>query len=82
MNTGVKEKEIIEIMASVWNLDPEDIPADVELSSSPYWDSFGHIILLLGLEKKYKITIDYKVVTELISIPAIINYLNKEKHVR
>ena len=75
------EKEIIVIMAHAWGVDPEAIPRDAEFNDFPQWDSLGHVSLLVGLEKEYKITIDYKVVTELVSIPAIIDYLNEGKYV-
>lgn len=81
MITDVKEKEIIDIMAHAWNLDPGEIPADIKFNDFPFWDSLGHVTLLLGLEKEYKIAIDYKVVTELVSIPAILDYLRKERDV-
>lgn len=79
MGGDIKEKDIIDVMASAWGLNPADITPDAEFNNFPHWDSFGHVNLLLGLEKKYKIALDYNILTELISIPAIMNYLNKEK---
>ncbi len=62
-------------MAKAWNMAPENIPSDVEFNNFPEWDSLGHVSLLVALEKKYQIAIDYKVLTELTSITAIIDYL-------
>ena len=45
------------------------------------WDSLGHVNLLIALEKEYNIAIDYEMLTKLVSISAIIQFLKDNVHV-
>ena len=37
----------------------------------PEWDSFKHIELIIAIEVKFKIQLQYTVTTEMVSIPII-----------
>ena len=80
MDISTEESKLKDIMGRAWGIDPIDVPVDVELNNFPQWDSVGHVSLLVELEKEYNIAINYKAITELTSIPAIIEHLNGEKH--
>jgi acyl carrier protein len=41
----------------------------------PEWDSMGHMNLMMALEDKFGIQITAETITNLVSIPAIIQYL-------
>lgn len=60
------------ILAGEWHVPPERIPDDVALNSVSYWDSLGHITILLALQKEFGIEITPETVQELISLPKII----------
>jgi len=76
----VGESEIRNMMANVWDLDPENIPTDAQFNEMPEWDSMGHVNLLAALEGKYGLTIDFDVLIGLVSIPKIVSYINGETH--
>lgn len=64
-------------MGKAWDIDPAKIPTEVKFNEFPQWDSLGHVNLLVALEQEYNISINYQTITELISIPTIIEFLNK-----
>lgn len=74
----IDEKKIKEVMAAVWQIDSNDIPSDAKLNDFVHWDSLGHVNLLLELENEFGIKIGYETVNALISLPAILEYLNKK----
>jgi citrate synthase len=53
----------------------EQITSDFAYGDVPEWDSMGHMNLMLALEEKYGIQITADTITNLVNIPAIINYL-------
>jgi acyl carrier protein len=65
-------------MALAWYIDPGEIPADAGFNEFPAWDSMGHVSLLIELETKYNISIDYDVLARLVSVHAIVTYLNNQ----
>jgi len=75
-NKTIQPEEIKKIMGSAWEISPSVIPADVQFNQFPQWDSFGHVTLLVALEKEYGIKIDFSTLTKLTSINAILDYLN------
>lgn len=77
----VEKSEIKKIMGEVWDLDPETIFQDAEFGQIPEWDSLGHVNLLVALEKKYNLTIDYDTLVELVNLTNIVDYLNQKIHV-
>jgi acyl carrier protein len=46
----------------------------------PEWDSMGHMNLMLALEEKYGIQVSADTITNLVSIPAILAYLEDNHH--
>ena len=68
-------------MGRVWEIDPAAIPPDAGFNNIIQWDSLGHVNLLIALEKEYNIAIDYEMLTKLVSISAIIEFLKDDVHV-
>jgi len=64
-------------MGKAWGIDSAKISIDAKFNEFPSWDSLGHVNLLVALEQEYNISISYQTITELISIPRIIEFLNK-----
>ena len=71
----VEEKEIRDVMAQVWGINVKDIPQDVKFNDFSYWDSLGHVNLILGLEKKFKIEVSYETLIGLTSLQRIKDYI-------
>lgn len=80
LQENIEEQHIKNIMASAWGIDPKAITSEARFSEFPQWDSMGHVNLLVSLEQRYHIAIDYGTLSELISIPAIIKYLQGNNH--
>ncbi len=70
---------IRDVLASVWQVDPESIPPDVHLNGYPAWDSLGHITLLLALSERFGFTLTPDNVQEMTSLPAIEAFLGSLK---
>jgi acyl carrier protein len=79
---SIEKSDIIRLMARAWDIDSGKIPADAGFNEFPAWDSMGHVSLLIELETKYNISIDYDVLTRLVSVPAIVTYLNNQNESR
>lgn len=73
-----KRDEIKEVMASVWSISVEEISDDVAFNEVIYWDSMGHVSLMVALQERFGIEIDYEVLVELTSLNAIDEYLMTE----
>lgn len=69
------------IMAKTWGIPIEDVPADAKFGDLLEWDSMGHVALLAALEQVYGIVINYEIITELMSIDAIVNHLKGMENV-
>ena len=82
MTMDTEKNRITELMAKAWGLEAGTVPADARFNEFPQWDSMGHVTLLVELEAKYNISIDYDVLTRLVSVPAIITYLNNQDESR
>ncbi len=77
MSKEVEENDIKKLMGKAWGIDPEKIPSEIRFNEFPQWDSLGHVSLLVALEEKYKVSINYEILTELISMHAILEYLKE-----
>lgn len=73
----VNEYEIKSIMAEIWQLDIDQIPSDAKFNEFSPWDSMSHVNLLVSLEQKYKITINFETLSSFTSIPSIMNFINQ-----
>ncbi len=74
---GIDEFEIKGLMGKAWGIDYKKISSNVRFNEFPQWDSLGHVSLLIVLEEEYGVSINFEVLTELVSIHAIIEYLSE-----
>ncbi len=70
-----KRQEIKKIMSSVWNVSVDEIDDDVAFNKTIYWDSLGHVSLMVALQDNMGIEIDYNTLVELTSLRIIEEYL-------
>ena len=49
----------------------ERINLESSMDDIPEWDSFKHIELIIAIEEKFKIQLEYTDTTEMVSIPII-----------
>ena len=68
-------EEIIEltksILAEAFNRKADEIELDSEIGSSPYWDSLGHMRLILLIEERFSVELNPDQILELRSFDAI-----------
>ncbi|MEJ7891573.1 MAG: acyl carrier protein [Solirubrobacteraceae bacterium] len=65
-----------ELVADVFALDVQDVPADASAETFPEaWDSLRHLELMLELELAFGVRIPTDTIPELVSIPAIVDFL-------
>jgi acyl carrier protein len=58
---------------------PSDIVSpDLAFGDLPQWDSLGHMEVMMRLEEEFGIEISAETIAELISIPEICAYLEKQ----
>jgi len=77
MKKEVEEVDIKKLMGKAWGVCPEKIPSGARFNEFTNWDSLGHVSLLVALEEEYKISINYEILTELVSMHAILEYLKE-----
>lgn len=62
-------------LAEALRVDPAEIGPETQFGDLPQWDSMGHMEVLVALEKAYQVEITADTITELVSIPAICQYI-------
>ena len=65
--------KIKKIMSELWEVPVENIPEDASFNDYIHWDSVGHVSLMVALQEKFDIEIDYDVLIKFVSIGEIIN---------
>lgn len=60
------------LMAEVFQVSLDEITPDLAFGDLPQWDSMGHMELMLRLEEAYGIEVSAESISELVSIPAIL----------
>ncbi len=72
--------ELRGLFADIFHVQPGDVNAEMQFGELPQWDSMGHMDLMVALETKYGIEISAETISQLISIPAIIAYIEAKQH--
>jgi acyl carrier protein len=63
------------IMADVFEIDPAQLPDTVTSDDLEQWDSLAHLSLMLELETDFGVEIASDAMGELLSLEAIVTYL-------
>jgi acyl carrier protein len=67
-------------LAETFNVDPKEISDEAQLGELPQWDSMGHMDLMVGLESRFGVDINAETISKLISLPAIVEYLQAKNN--
>jgi ribosomal-protein-alanine N-acetyltransferase len=67
--------DVIEVVSSVLN--DEEVTADTAMCTSPGWDSFSHMSIMIALSEKTGISLSPAEVTQATSVRAILSLLSK-----
>ena len=78
MNEEEIDKELEIVMKDVFQI--KKINLEANMLEIPEWDSLKHIQLIMTIEEKFNITIDFTDTIEMTSIPIIKNKILKYLH--
>jgi acyl carrier protein len=71
------EGRVREVIASVFSLTPDDLPARLEPDTVPGWSSLRQVQLMLALEKEFGVEVDPNVIPDLVTEQAIVSYVRE-----
>ncbi len=71
---------VAELISQTLGVTRNQISEQLAYGDVPEWDSMGHMNIMMALEEKYGIQITADIITNLVSIPAIVRYLLENKH--
>lgn len=69
MNTNEIDERLENLLKETFQIERIDLESSMD--DIPEWDSFKHIELIIAIEEKFKIQLEYTDTTEMISIPII-----------
>ncbi len=69
MNTNEINERLENLLKETFQI--ERINLESSMDDIPEWDSFKHIELIIAIEEKFKIQLEYTDTTEMVSIPII-----------
>lgn len=67
-------------LAETFKVDPKEVSDEAQLGELPQWDSMGHMDLMVGLESRFGVEINAETISKLISLPAIVGYLQAKEN--
>lgn len=69
MNTNEINERLENLLKETFQIERIDLESSMD--DIPEWDSFKHIELIIAIEEKFKIQLEYTDTTEMVSIPII-----------
>lgn len=73
--------DLLLVFAEIFKVDTSQIEPTAQLGEWPAWDSMAHMDLMVALESRFSIEINADTISQLISIPAILDHLQTKQHV-
>ena len=77
MNTTLNDR-IAQVLALVFNLMPNEIPADFSIDNTDEWTSLTHLTIILSLEEEFNVEFTDQESIELVSFQLIYATLLKK----
>jgi acyl carrier protein len=74
----VMHERVRVLIAEVFGLSPQQVPADASPELLDEWTSMHHVELMLALEDEFGIWIDPELAPALVSVSAIANFLERQ----
>lgn len=63
------------VIAEVLQVSEDEIPPDITFGDIPQWDSLGHMEILLALEENFAVAVTAETISDLISLPLIVEHI-------
>ena len=70
--------EVKSIMAKVFKTNIPRITEDLKQQDVGFWDSLGHLNLVVELEEKFNITFEPEEITDMVTFQKIVHYINQK----
>ena len=64
------------LLADVFQVPPDEVTPQLAFGDLPQWDSLGHMDVMMRLEEQFGVEINTETIAELVSIPAICEYIS------
>ncbi len=64
------------LLADVFQIQPDEVTPELAFGDLPQWDSLGHMDVMMRLEEQFGVEINTDTIAELVSVPAICEYIN------
>lgn len=74
------EQRVPLLLADAFQVPQDNISPDLAFGDLPQWDLMGHMELMMLLEEQFGVEISTETIAELVSVPAIIQYLKENDH--
>lgn len=71
------EDQIIELVSTILDLEPEEVSLEFEGEKMDEWDSLAHLTIMSAVEQEFNVNISPEEAKKLGSIPKICNFLNE-----
>lgn len=69
--------QVQSVIAMTLKVDPDKVTATTTNEDLVTWDSLGHVNLMIALEQEFDVFLDVEDFPKLNSVPAIVQYLQK-----
>ena len=63
------------LLADVFQVPQDDVTPQLAFGDLPQWDSLGHMDVMMNLEEQFGVEINTDTIAELVSVPAICEYI-------
>jgi acyl carrier protein len=73
-------KRIQKLLGESLRVTPDLVTPELAFGDLPQWDSMGHMEVMMALETQFGVEINPDTIAVLVSIPAIIAYLQENGH--
>ena len=70
-------ERVYALLADAFKVPVEQIMPDLAFGDLPEWDSLGHMEVMMRLEEQFGVEISTDTIAELVSVPAICEYLSR-----
>ena len=67
-------------VAEVLQVSIDEITPDLTFGDIPQWDSLGHMEILLALDESFTIAVTAETISDLISLPLIVEYISNNEN--
>ena len=73
--------EVKSIMAKVFKTNIVKITEDLKQQDVSFWDSLRHLNLVVELEEKFSITFEPEEITDMVTFPKVMHYIDKKLNI-